>query len=204
MNLAKGQTMNLAKGGNAPVFKLGASWGKIKTGGTPIKKRFGLFGGGSSAVREESVDLDLCTFAVDINGKIVKECSFRHETGPYMNSGGDDRGGGGRDDDDNETITLDLSKVPMDVEHIVMIINSFSGQVFDEIPFAKIRVYEGEENLPTKVHCEYNVANDATFAGAKTLVIGSLFRNGNGWDFKAIGETRTYKSIDEFRKEAEA
>lgn len=195
MQLAKNQTMNLAKGGQAPVFKLGASWGKIVRGG---KKVFGLFGGSGS---EESVDLDLCSFGIS-NGRIVKECSFRSPRGPYMNSSGDDRSGGVQDGD-NEIITLDMSKVPAEVDTIVMIINSFSGQKFDEIPYAKIRVYEGEDNRPVKMHCEYNVANDASFRGARTLVIGSIFRNGNGWDFKAIGETRTYKSIDDFKREAE-
>ena len=197
MQLAKNQTMNLAKGGSLPVFKLGASWGKISRGG---KKLFGVFGGGSS--RDESVDLDLCSFGIS-SGRIVKECSFRSPRGPYMNSSGDDRGGGGAEVVDNEIITLDTSKIPSDVDTIVMIINSYSGQEFDEIPFAKIRVYEGEDNSPVKMHCEYNVANDASFRGARTLVIGSIFRNGNGWDFKAIGETRTYQYIDDFKREVE-
>lgn len=192
MQLAKNQTMNLSKGGVVPVFKLGASWGKI-----PKKSGFGLF-----SKKEESVDLDLCSFAMS-NGRIIKECSYRSPNGPYMNSSGDDRSGGVQDRD-NEIISLDMSKVPESVDTIVMIVNSYTGQKFNEIPFAKIRVYEGADNHPVQMHCEYNVANDASFNGARTLVIGSIFRNGNGWDFKAIGETRTYKSIDEFRKEAEA
>lgn len=201
MNLAKGQTMNLAKGGNAPVFKLGASWGKVKIGGEVKPKKFGFFGGGKTTVSEEAVDLDLCSFSIS-NDRIVRECSFRFPEGPYMNSSGDDRSGGVQDGD-NEIITLDMSKVPAEIDAIVMIINSFTGHQFDEIPFAKIRVYEGEDNRPVKMHCEYNVANDDSFRGARTLVIGSIFRNGNGWDFKAIGETRAYKSINDFRREAE-
>jgi tellurium resistance protein TerZ len=194
MQLAKNQKMNLSKGGVTPVFKLGASWGRI-----PGKKKFGIFGGGAG----EAVDLDLCSFGI-VGTKIVDECSFRTRPNytPYMKSSGDDRGGGGAQTVDNEIITLDTSKIPANVDNIVMIINSFTGHMFDDIPFAKIRVYEGQDNNPTKVLCEYNVANDHTFSGARTLIIGRIFRNGgNGWDFEAIGEARSYKSIDDFKRE---
>lgn len=192
MKLQKNQKINLAKGGSSPVFKLGASWGKI-----PGKKKFGIFG--SSDGKE--VDLDLCAFGI-AGESIVDECSYRSDRAIYMNSSGDDRGGGGAEKVDNEIITLDTSKIPQNIDNVVMIINSYTGEAFDEIPFAKIRVYEGEDNAPTKVICEYNVANDSSFVGCKTLIIGRIFRNGGGgWDFEAIGETRTYKSIDDFKRE---
>lgn len=195
MNLSKGSTMCLAKGGVTPTFKLGASWGKILR---KKKKAFGLFSGSS----KESVDLDLCAFGIS-NGKIVDECSFRSDRSVYMASSGDDRSGGVKNGD-NEIITLNMSRVPANVDTVVMIINSYTGQEFNEIPFAKIRVYEGEDNSPVKMHCEYNIDNDATFVGGKTLVIGSIFRTPAGWDFKAIGDVRTYKTIDAFISEVEA
>jgi len=194
MNLAKGNTLNLAKGAAAtlPIFKLGASWDKKG------KKLFGIFGG-----KHKSVDLDLCSFAV-ADGKIVKECSFQNKNAGYMVSSGDDRSGGGSEDKDNEIITLDMSKVPANIDAIIMIINSFSGEKFDEIDYAKIRVYEGQDNVPTKVHCSYNVASDPSFIGGRTLIIGSIFRNGDGWDFKAIGEMRSYQYIRDFKREVES
>ena len=190
MNLSKGSTVNLTKTGEVPIFKLGASWGKI------TKKKFGLFGSSS-----ESVDLDLCSFGIS-NNRIVSECSYRSPKGQYMNSSGDDRSGNSGTKD-NEIITLDMSNVPENVDAIITIINSYSGQKFDEIPYAKIRVYEGQDNNPVKIHCEYNIANDETFKGARTLVIGSIFKENGIWSFKAIGETRTYKSIDQFKREVE-
>lgn len=119
-----------------------------------------------------------------------------------MNSSGDDRSGNSGTKD-NEIITLDMSNVPENVDAIITIINSYSGQKFDEIPYAKIRVYEGQDNNPVKIHCEYNISNDETFKGARTLVIGSIFKENGIWSFKAIGETRTYKSIDQFKREVE-
>ena len=188
MNLSKGSTMNLAKGGVNPIFKLGASWESTS------KKLFGVFKG-----KKKNVDLDLCSFGIS-NNRIVKECSYRNGNAGYMVSSGDDRSGGVKNGD-NEIITLDTSKVPESVDTIIMIINSFTGEKFDEIDFAKIRVYEGQDNVPTKIHCEYNVANDPSFVGGRTLVIGCICRNGNDWDFKAIGEMRKYKTIDDFKDE---
>ncbi len=192
MQLQKNQKINLAKGGSSPIFKLGASWGKI-----PGRKKFGLFGSGGG----KEVDLDLCAFGIE-GEKIVDECSYRSDRAIYMGSSGDDRGGGGAEKVDNEIITLDTARIPQNIDNVVMIINSYTGETFDEIPFAKIRVYEGEDNAPTKVLCEYNVDNDASFAGSKTIIIGRIYRNGGGgWDFEAIGETRKYNKVQSFINE---
>jgi tellurium resistance protein TerZ len=187
MQLAKGGTINLSKKGETPIFKLGASWGRIGKG---------LFSSG------KSVDLDLCAFGVS-NGKVVKECSFRNKNAGYMKSSGDDRSGG-KKGGDNEIISIDMSKVPDNTDYIVMVINSYSGQELDKIPYAKIRVYEGRDNDPIRIHCEYNMSNNADFNKARTLIIGKIFKNNNSWDFKAIGETRTYQGINDFIKEIQS
>lgn len=187
IQLSKGSTMSLAKNGTNPVFKLGASWEMTR----------GSFLGFKGP--RKNVDLDLCSFGTS-NHVIVDECSYRNKNTGYMRSSGDDRAGGVKNGD-NEIITLDMSKVPRSIDRIIMIINSYSGEKFDKLDFAKIRVYEGQDNVPVKVHCEYNVANDPSFVGGKTLIIGSIDRIGNGWNFKAIGEMRTYNSINMFKNE---
>lgn len=192
MQLAKGGTANVAKDGEFPVFKLGASWEKRG------KKLFGLFGGGA-----KSVDLDLCTFAVS-NGRIVKECHFQNKTKTgYMIFGKDDMGGGGNKEKDNEITTLITKEIPENIDAIIMIINSFSGEKFDEIDFAKVRVYEGEDNKPTKMHCEYTVSSDESFSGGRTLIVGSISRADGGWNFNAIGDMRQYQYIEDFKREVQ-
>lgn len=196
MNLSKGQVaplIDLSKGAALlPTFKIGAAW--VKKG----KKLFGVFGGG-----QKSCDLDLCAFAV-VNGKIKEsmDCSFERDRSGFMESSGDDRSGGGSRDKDNEIITINMNKVPAEVEAIVVIINSFTGETFDEIDFAQVRVYEGQDNAPTTMHCRYEVSSDASFVGGRTLIVGSIFRTANSWEFKAMGEMRSYKSIRDFKREA--
>lgn len=193
MNLSKNesvQLINLSKNKTLPVFKIGASWIKKS------KKLFGLVG------IPQSCDLDLCAFAV-VNG-IIKDnwdCSFQRDRSPFMSSSGDDRSGGGNKNKDNEIIKIDMAKVPDEVEGIIIIINSYSGETFDDIEYAHVRVYEGEDNKPEIVHCKYALSSDETFKGGRTLIIGSITRDGNNWNFNAIGDMRTYRYIREFKHE---
>lgn len=195
MNLAKNQTaqlIDLSKGvASLPIFKIGASW--VKKG----SKLFGIFGSG-----QRKCDLDLCAFAV-VNGQIKEEwdCSFERDRSPFMKSSGDDRSGGGDPSKDNEIITIDMNKVPANVEAVVIIINSYSGETFDEVDFAAVRVYEGQDNVPTNILCRYEMSSDPTFIGSKTLIIGSIFKTANSWEFKAMGEMRPYQYIRDFKRE---
>ena len=200
IDLSKNQTINLAKGtcrqSMQTKFFFGANWGKIQK---VSARKFGVFGGG---VKTESVDLDICSFAIS-GGKVYDECSYRYPRRDFMIAEkGDDRAGDSVDDnEDNECISIDLSKIPDHVTDICLIINSYSGQKFDEIPFASVRIYEGMLDRPQKVHATFNLANDPSFQGARTLIVGVLSRTGNGWDFTANGETRTYHRINDFLRE---
>lgn len=185
MNLSKGQQINLSKAEESPIFKIGASWGKVKSGG--------MFGFGEGS---QEVDLDLCTFALKGNNTLVSECSFRDKHVPGMTSSGDDMGGGGSGD--NETITIDTSKLRREVDNVVVIINSYSGQSFDKLPYAKVRVYTGAGEL-----CQYTMDHDDSFKGAKTFIIGRFLKTAGGWEFQAIGETRKYNRINQFIAEVE-
>jgi tellurium resistance protein TerZ len=195
MNLVKGQSttlVDLSKNTTLPVFKIGAAW--IKGG---QKKLFGLFN-----TPKSSCDLDLCAFAV-VNGHIDSEldCSFQRDRSGFMKSSGDDRSGGGNKDKDNEIIAIDMNKVPNKVEGIIIIINSYSGEKFDQIDYAHVRVYEGRDNVPEKIHCKYAMSSDETFQGGRTLIIGSITKENNVWKFNAIGDMRTYQYIADFKSE---
>lgn len=185
MNLSKGSSIDLSKATTETVFKVGASWGKIKSKG--------LFGFGGQG---KSVDLDLCTFALSGN-KVISECSFRSQHVTGMSSSGDDQSGGAKGAD-NETITLTMGAQPPHVDSIAVVINSYTGESFDELPFAKVRVYDKNKEL-----CSFSMSNDEGFRGAKTLIVGVFIKAGSGWEFQAIGETRTYNSITAFRNEVE-
>jgi len=204
INLSKGQKIDLRKSSGEQLtnFCVGVNWGAIET----IKK--GFFGGKKKVV--EDVDLDLSCIMTDANGELYdwiyspeyngflqqnnyplgklnsKDGALRHS--------GDDRQGdvGGDDGLDNEIISVDLNKVDSNVEKIFFFLNIYlnKGQNFDfsNIPFAKIRMYEGTPSRVNNVHSNYDIVTDTSYAGKGALIMGKLYRRNGEWKFDAIGE----------------
>ncbi|AUR86276.1 TerD domain protein [Vibrio phage 1.084.O._10N.261.49.F5] len=184
INLSKNQTINLSKTVTQGLtnLKFGVNWGMInkKSGGL-----FGLFGTSSA----EAVDLDASVTAFSGNSP-QHTISFQNLRNSYIVHSGDDRvGDESADDSDNETITIDFTKVPSNVDKIFLYVNSFSGQKFDEIPYAGVRVYEGQVDQPTNVLAKFEIANDSTFKGSKTMILGFVEKVNNDWEFKTIGDS---------------
>jgi tellurium resistance protein TerZ len=203
INLSKGQKIDLRKSSGEQLtnFCVGVNWGAIET----IKK--GFFG--SKKVIED-VDLDLSCIMTDANGELYdwiyspeyngfleqnnyplgklvsKDSALRHS--------GDDRQGdvGGDDGLDNEIISVDLNKVDSNVEKIFFFLNIYlnKGQNFDfsNIPFAKIRMYEGTPTRVNNIHSNYDIVTDGSYAGKGALIMGKLYRRNGEWKFDAIGE----------------
>ena len=175
IRLEKGQRINLEKGNGSKLTNIcvGVNWGAI------TKK--GWFG----ITRTEAVDLDASCAEFDAAGNVVDKVWFRHlasNDGAIKHSGDDLTGDTDGDDGlDNEVISVDLSRVPSNVEKIAFVLNSFRGQDFKTIPFASFRIYEG---TPTKVK---DIANDPTFAGSVSMVMGVFYRRNGEWKFNAIG-----------------
>ena len=176
INLSKGSVINLSKAAEqeAPTVLFGVNWGKIKQG---------LLG-----MSSKEVDLDATAVAFDANGNVTEKVSFQGLVSNAMRHSGDDRSGdSSQDDDDNETITIDFSKFNDSVKAVVLFVNSYDGTLFDKIPYAGVRLYEGSVNNPTKVYAKMDVANDSSFKGATTMILGAMVREGGAWEFKAIG-----------------
>jgi tellurium resistance protein TerZ len=198
INLQKGQRIDLRKESGATLtdFCVGVNWGAIETKG---------FLGLSKNVT--NVDLDLSCILVNTNkqicdhlysplykpevlqkfglpnGKLVtKEGALRHS--------GDDLEGdkGGDDGLDNEIITVNLGQLSPDVEQIFFFLNNVGAEDFSQIPFAKIRMYEGTAKHVKEVFASYNVAAEAQYKGKKGLIMGKLYRKNNEWKFNAIGD----------------
>lgn len=205
ISLQKGQKIDLRKSTGEALtnFCVGVNWGAIET----VKP--GFLGIGSKKVIED-VDLDLSCVMLSANGDMVdwiyspdynawlsqnniplgkltsKDGGLRHS--------GDDRQGdvGGDDGLDNEIITVDLNKVSPDVDKIFFFLNIYlnQGQNFDfaQIPFAKIRMYEGTPTRVNSVYSNYDVVTDASYRGKGALILGKLYRRNGEWKFDAIGD----------------
>lgn len=181
INLSKNETINLSKEiSKETLSKLnfGVNWGKIVTKG--------FLGFGS---KQKDVDLD-ASVSIFSNTGFLETVSFWKLSNDYIKHSGDDLvGDSSFNDSDNETITIDFSKVPPNVERLFLYVNSFSGDTFDEIPYAGVRVYEGSVNDPSKVLAKFEIANDSAFKDSKTMILGMCESVSGSWEFKTIGES---------------
>lgn len=205
INLTKGQSINLTKDGTESTSNLdkvffGANWGAIKKGNRSFFSK--LFGSGDET---EAVDLDASLLLYSDDNTLLEKVYFGHKVSRLGNikHSGDDRTGdsGEPDDSDNETISIGLNSIDKKVTKVVAILNSYTHQTFDEVPYIGLRIYTGKANDPDEVLCAYSLANDSnSFVGKEAIVLGHFYRSNSGWLFKADGITSTAKSIDEISK----
>lgn len=181
VSLSKNQTVSLAKksaGLSAVSFGLG--WDAAKPKGL-----FGaIFGGGGS------IDLDASCVMLDDRGNKVDTVWFRKlksGCGSVVHSG-DNRTGEG--DGDDEVIKVDLAKLPQNVEFLVITVNSFCGQTFNQVDNAFCRAVDQSN----KEIARYNLTEQGAHTG---VVIASLSRNGGQWDFTAHGMASVGRTIDD-------
>ena len=149
VNLVKGQKVELTKS-NPGLTKINAGLGWDVN----------AFDSGSA------FDLDAEVFLLGDNGKVTSDGDFvfygntTHASGSVEHTG-DNRDGAG--DGDDETIKIDLSRVP-------------------QVNNAFIRIYDPETNEEL---LRYDLTED--FSIETALVIGELYRHGGEWKFNAVG-----------------
>jgi tellurium resistance protein TerZ len=198
INLTKGQKIDLRKtsGESLTNFCVGVNWGAIETKGF-----FGL------SKNIKNIDLDLSCILVDDQNKLCDHLYsplYRIEalqqfglpkgklfsTDGALKHTGDDLAGdtGGDDGLDNEIITVDLSKIDSKVNQIFFFLNNAGNEDFSQIPYAKIRMYEGTPTRVVSEFASYNVASDAQYVNKRSIIMGKLYKRNNEWKFSAIGD----------------
>lgn len=196
VSLVKGQKISLKKdsGDNLVNFCVGANWGAIKQKG---------FLGREKIV---PVDLDLSIALFDNAKNLKGVVYFGNQKAPGIVHSGDDRSGDTDGDDglDNEIISINLSQVQPEVEHIIFVLNSYNQIEFNNIPFASIRLYEGSPTRVNTIFASYNIANDSTFTNKVAMVLGKLYKRNGEWKFGAIGEPTSDRTLEELIKNSSA
>ena len=198
INLTKGQKIDLTKenGDKLTNFCIGVNWGAIET-----KAFFGL------SKNVQKIDLDLSCVLVDGNNTICDHLysplyrvevlqQFGLPKGKLLTSDGamkhtgDDLEGdtGGDDGIDNEIITVDLSRVNPNVSQIFFFLNNAGKEDFSQIPYAKIRMYEGTPTRVNSVFASYNVAAEPQYRGKQSIIMAKLYKRNGEWKFSAIGD----------------
>ena len=188
INLSKGQKINLAKDNGTKLEKicLGLNWGMIEN-----KSFFGT--------RRESVDLDGSCALFDNNKNLIDVVYYgnlKTKDKTILHSGDDLDGDFEADDIDNEIIQVDLKNLPANVEQIVFVLNSYKGQDFATVPYARIRIFEGNFEKVDEVFATYDIANDAKFRGYVSMVMGKVYKRNDEWNFSAIGEPTLDKKLE--------
>lgn len=190
INLEKGQRINLEKSNGTKLQNIcvGVNWGAIE------KK--GFFG-----TKKEAVDLDASCAVYDDKKNHIDSVNFRKliSNDRAIKHSGDDLTGDLNGDDglDNEVITLDFAQLTPAANHVAFFINSFRGQDFKDIPFASIRIYEGTPTRVTQEFARFDIANDATFAGNVSMILGVFYKRNDEWKFSAVGVPTNDKKLEQ-------
>lgn len=168
VDLTKGQKVALTKadGSDLSKVRMGLGWDVAK----------GLFGGGGA-----SIDLDASVLVFDANGNILENVYFGNKRA-FSNAithNGDNLTGAG--DGDDETIDIDLSKLPANANSLIFTINSFCGQTFDKVANAFCRLMDDRGTEAFKFNLSAKGAHTA-------LVVAKVYRHNGSWKIHAIGD----------------
>ena len=174
INLSKGQRVSLDKGVRLALVGLG--WDTNRYDGSA------------------DFDLDASAFMLGANGKVRKDEDFifygnlQSEDGAVTHTG-DNLTGEGEGDD--ETLFIDFTKVPADVQTIAITVTIYEAeerrQNFGQVSNAYVRVARrtGENDTVGIEELRYDLGED--FSIETALVVCEIYRNGNDWKFRAVG-----------------
>lgn len=187
ISLSKGQTVSLAKNTGLAKVAMGLGWDAAKKSG---------FFGRLSAPAE--IDLDASVLVFDAHGGVLDTVWFRQLRG--MNGAivhsGDNRTGEG--DGDDETISIDLAALDAKAVSLVFVVNSFTGQTFNDVENASCRLID----LAKKEELVKFVLSEK---GANTgVVMAKLSRASGAWEMTAIGKAVNGRTVQDMTAAARA
>ncbi len=172
VNLSKGQKVSLTKGN--PGLKnvvVGLGWD------------VNAYDSGAD------FDLDASAFLLGANGKCAVSTDFvfygnlQHPSGAVVHTG-DNLTGEGEGDD--ESIKVDLSKIPAGIEKIAFTATIYDAearrQTFGQVNNAYIRIYD---ELTGRELLRYDLGED--FSIETAVVFGEVYKHNGEWKFNAIG-----------------
>lgn len=185
INLKKGQKINLTKGGGKGLAKIqvGLGWDEVKQGFFSS-----IFGG-----KKEEIDCDASVFLCAEDGKLHGRDAndvllyFKNTSmfnGALLHSGDNLTGGSAGDD---ETIIVDLPRIPERIHKLVFVVNIYDANVrkqhFGMVKNAYIRLIDmttGQEI------CKFNLSEN--YDNMTGLIVAEIYRHGGEWKFNAVGQ----------------
>ena len=172
--------ISLQKGGNVNLSKEAPGLSNMVIG----------LGWDTRATDGAGFDLDGAVFLVKTDGKVRSDADFvfynnlKSTDGSVVHSGDNTTGAGEGDD---ETVTIDLTKVPADVEKIVLAVTIHDAETrkqnFGMVSKAFVRCINAAGNAEI---ARYDLSEDSSTEAA--MVFGEVYRAGADGKFKAVGQ----------------
>ena len=135
-------------------------------------------------------DLDGSAFLLNASGKVRSDADFIFYNQPKSADGsvvhtGDNRTGEGEGDD--ETIIVELNKVPADVEKIAVAVTIHDAEArhqnFGQVSNAFVRLVNHENGQEV---LRFDLSED--YSTETAMVFGEVYRRDGEWKFRAIGQ----------------
>lgn len=172
--------ISLQKGGNVNLSKEAPGLNKVVIGlGRDVRSTDG-----------NPFDLDGSAFLLKVDGKVRADNDFifynnLKSADQSVAHSGDNRTGAG--DGDDETVTIDLTRVPADVERIAICATIHEGdqrrQNFGMVQRAFIRCVNAANSGEI---ARFDLSEDGSTESA--MIFGEVYRHGGDWKFKAVGQ----------------
>jgi len=172
--------ISLQKGGNVNLSKEAPGLNKVVIG----------LGWDPRASDGAEFDLDGSAFLLKTDGKVRADSDFifynnlKSTDGAVVHTG-DNRSGVG--DGDDESITVDLARVPAGIEKLAFCVTIHEAesrrQNFGQVAKAYIRCLNGDGGTEL---ARYDLSEDGSVETA--MIFGELYRAGAEWKFKAVGQ----------------
>ncbi|GGY04125.1 chemical-damaging agent resistance protein C [Massilia dura] len=172
--------ISLQKGGNVNLSKEAPGLSQLTIGlGWDVRNTDGA-----------AFDIDSSAFILKTDGKVRSDQDFifynnlKSTDGAIVHSG-DNRTGEGSGDD--ETVNVDLTKVPADVDRVAVCVTIHDAesrrQNFGQVQKAFVRCVNSANGQEV---ARYDLSEDSSTETA--MVFGELYRSGTDWKFRAVGQ----------------
>jgi len=124
---------------------------------------------------------------------VVMFSQLKSKDGSITHSGDNLTGEG---DGDDETIFVDLLKLPSAVKYLVFTVNSFRGQTFNEVENAYCRIVD--EQAGSEI-ARLTLSEKGNHTG---VIMAYLTRTADGWDMTAVGRETNGRTARDLASEA--
>jgi len=188
ISLSKNQTISLEKeaGTGLKKIRMGLGWDPVKPSGFFAKL----------LNSDSAIDLDASCIVLDSDKQSLDLVWFRElksKDGSIVHSG-DNRTGEG--DGDDESIQVNLEKLPANVKHLVFTVNSFTGQNFEAVENAYCRIVD---EVSGKELARFVLSEKGRHTG---LVMAPLSRPAAGGAFPTLGTVANGRTAQDLVNDA--